>query len=66
MVCFIRKNHLTINEDREVFEIADEDGNPRTWGSEEKITQLLGSNNWETSDWVTYKNGKYQLENTQQ
>jgi hypothetical protein len=65
---WIRKNHLTLNEAEEVFEIMEEQ-NPRhtlTWGSEYYITQILGTNEWETGDTVIYESGDYRLANTEE
>lgn len=48
---YIRKNHLTINEEQEIYEIQFDDGS--VWhGSSQDVTALLGTEGWETGDEV--------------
>jgi len=46
--CFVRKNHLTINEDPEIWEIvACDTGDVVCFGTERRISEILGSPKWD-------------------
>ena len=48
---YIRKNHLTIGTDSEIFEIVSNDGNRVHWfGSESELAALLGTDAWQCND----------------
>lgn len=50
-MAYIRKNHLTINEETEVWEIVEEGGEIVIWfGTEEELTERLGHPYWEAGD----------------
>ena len=51
---YIRKNHLTINEGTEMFEIVSDDGRiVRFSGPQKSITNCLGTGEWKCGDTVT-------------
>ena len=50
---YIRKNHLTINENPEIFEIVSDDGRTvRFSGPQKSISNCLGTSEWECGDTV--------------
>jgi hypothetical protein len=65
VICFIRKNSMTINEMQEIYEIVDANNakNVLRFGTKSTITDILGTNQWNTNDTVLFENNTYQLEN---
>ena len=50
---YIRKNHLTIGEGPEIYEIVSEDGRTVHWYStEDELSELLDSEPWHCGDVV--------------
>lgn len=61
---YIRKNHMTINEDLEIFEIVDWDNPNQThaFESSQAISSLLRSSDWDVGATVRIDDGGYQIE----
>ena len=56
MECFIRINHMTINEDTEIYEVVSyTTGNVVWWGSADKLTKILGNSAWKPGDTIIWK-----------
>jgi len=60
LVGTIAKNRLTVNEDLEIYVIKFDDGS-ESFGTEEDITELLGTDSWSCGDTVTYSDSGYEL-----
>lgn len=59
---YIRKNHLTIGEDVEIYEIVSDGGGYVAWfGTGEELSGLLGTSDWECGDIVTVDGSAYCL-----
>lgn len=59
---YIRKNHLTIGEDVEIYEVVSDGGGYVAWyGAEAELTELLDTSEWECGDTVTVDGSEYCL-----
>ena len=50
---YIRKNHLTIGEDPEIYEIVSDDGRTVHWsGTEDELSSILNDDRWCSGSFV--------------
>lgn len=50
-MAYIRKNHLTINEETEIWEVVSDVTGKAVWfGTAEQLTEVLGYDDWEAGD----------------
>lgn len=61
--CYIRKNHMTINAETEIFEIVDYDNGHmvHAYGTVEDIDTLLGTAEWDMDTTVVVDQAGYQI-----